>query len=240
MCGRYALTTPPEVLAALLHLQRMEYDLVPRYNIAPTQMVAVVRADAERRRELVPMRWGLIPFWAKDRTIGARMINARSESAALKPAFRQAMRRRRCLIPASGFYEWKKLGKRKQPYYIRRTDDAPLGFAGLWESWSDPQGGETLESCTILTTDSNGLLRQVHDRMPVILDPDGYDLWLDPDEEDPQRVRRLLAAAPSEVFSVYPVHTRVNSPGNDDASLIEPLPAQDTQERGSQGSGLPT
>ena len=125
MCGRYALTTPPEVLAALLHLQRMEYDLVPRYNIAPTQMVAVVRADAERRRELVPMRWGLIPFWAKDRTIGARMINARSESAALKPAFRQAMRRRRCLIPASGFYEWKTLGKRKQPYYIRRTDDAP-------------------------------------------------------------------------------------------------------------------
>ncbi len=216
--------TPPDVLAALLRLHWMRYDLMPRYNIAPTQMIAAVRPGDNRQRELVSMRWGLIPSWAKDVFIGSRLINARSETADAKPAFRQAFKRRRCVIPASGFYEWKRLdavGKRKQPYYVARCDGSPMIMAGLWESWNDADSGHLLETCTILTTEPNAMLRDLHDRMPVVLDESGWDLWLDPTIDDADRLKAVLHAAPSEWFAMHPVSSRVNMPRHDDSSLIE-------------------
>jgi putative SOS response-associated peptidase YedK len=224
MCGRFTLRTPQSVLVTQFALDA-EPTLFPRYNIAPSQPVAVVRASSQEPagalRELVKLRWGLVPSWAQDPSIGNQLINARSETAAVKPAFRSAMRHRRCLIPADGFYEWKKIGKQKQPYFIRRPDDKPFAFAGLWERWTDPEG-RPLETCTILTTDANELLRPLHIRMPVIVEPADYTAWLDPSQTDPDRLRTLFASLTADQLVTSPVSTIVNSPANDDPRCLSP------------------
>jgi putative SOS response-associated peptidase YedK len=221
MCGRFTLRTPASAVAEQFGLAEI-LPLEPRFNIAPTQTVAVVRQSRESRgaRELVWMRWGLIPGWADDPAIGNRMINARAETAAQKPAFRQAFRRRRCLLVADGFYEWQRVGKRKQPYYLRMRDERPFGMAGLWETWRSPED-ETIRSCTILTTEANSLVVAVHDRMPVIIDAADYDRWLDPAIEDPDELTPLLYPYSSNAMVAYPVGDRVNKPGNDGPGCVE-------------------
>ena len=197
--------------------------LKPRFNIAPTQAVPVVRMapqQSEPQRQFVFLHWGLVPSWADDPAIGNRMINARAETAADKPSFRTALRRRRCLIVADGFYEWQKLGKRRQPMFIHLRDDRPLAFAGLWESW-EGAGHSALESCTILTTEANDLVRPIHDRMPVIVAPEDYARWLDPAVQKPEPVLPLLRPYPSEPMEAYPVGTRVNSPARDEERCLE-------------------
>ncbi|MHC4447786.1 MAG: SOS response-associated peptidase [Planctomycetota bacterium] len=235
MCGRYSLTTPPEVLAALFKLADIPA-WTPRYNIAPTQEVPVVRVlrgrdetSAERRFDA--LYWGFIPWWSKDAGVGAGMINARAETAAQKPAFRDAFQRRRCLVPADGFYEWKKLDRGKQPYCIRRHDREPFAFAGLWDRWRG-EDEQTIESFTILTTDPTALVRSLHDRMPLILDPKDFDLWLDPDMRDPERLQTLLKAiaAASEDLVAYPVSPRVNTPANDDPACLQAVVPVDESE----------
>lgn len=223
MCGRFTLTDPDADLAEQFNLPDVP-DLQPRYNIAPTQPVAAVRVAAESAaRELALLRWGLIPFWAKDPGIGARMINARSETAAEKPAFRAAFRRRRCLVLADGFYEWQKENGGKQPFYIRLRDGQPFAFAGLWESWKG-EGETVIESCTLLTTQPNDLIHPLHNRMPVILHPRDYALWLDPEMQAAERLKPLLRPYPFEEMVAYPVSRFVNKPQNDDPRCIEPLP----------------
>jgi putative SOS response-associated peptidase YedK len=224
MCGRFALTDPDADLAVQFGLPDIP-DLQPRYNIAPTQPVAAVRVRPRGRvREMALLRWGLVPFWAKDPKIGARMINARSETVSEKPAFRDAFRRRRCLIVADGFYEWQKSNGSKQPHFIRLHDGRPFAFAGLWERW---QGAETeIESCTLLTTEPNELLLPVHNRMPVILHPSDYDIWLDTELENADLLRRLLRPFPSRLMQAYPVSRFVNSPSNDDPRCIAPVEQQ--------------
>ncbi len=221
MCGRFTQTAPGDVIAELFDLPETPA-LAPRYNIAPTQDVAAVRAAPGGGRELVMLHWGLIPSWAKDRAIGARMINARSETAAEKPAFRAALRSRRCLIVADGFYEWQKLGGRKQPYLIALTDGRPFGFAGLWERWAG-EGGEPVESCTILTTSANGTVAPIHDRMPVILEREHHVEWLDPGVADPAGVLPLLRPLPDDAVRAFPVGLLVNNPANDVPACREPL-----------------
>lgn len=221
MCGRYALSTPPGILAELLRIHAVHCAISARYNIAPTQEIPVVRQARDGARELVAMRWGLIPSWAKDASIGSKLINARCESAAEKPAFRSAFRTRRCIVPASGFYEWKKEGSSKQPHYIERADGAPILMAGLWESWPDPASGERVESCTILTTEANEAISTLHNRMPAVLEPEQCDTWLDASCEEPARLAEILRPAAEGVLSFHPVSPRVNSVRNDDASLIE-------------------
>ena len=222
MCGRFTLRAPASVVAeefALFDVAPFE----PRFNVAPTQPVAAVRRlDVEEpRRELAWLRWGLIPAWATDAAIGGRMINARAETAAERPAFRAALRRRRCLVLADGFYEWQKTGRGKQPYFLRMGDDRPFGFAGLWESWEGPDHA-AIESCTILTTEANELVRPIHDRMPVIVAPPDYERWLDPGVQSADAVRPLLCPYPSEAMTAYPVGPRVNSPAHDDPGCIQP------------------
>jgi putative SOS response-associated peptidase YedK len=197
--------------------------LEPRYNIAPTQPVAAVRYDIDTgERKLDLLKWGLIPFWAKDAGIGNRMINARSETVAEKPAFRAAFRERRCLVPADGFYEWQKLGTRKQPHHIHLPGGGGFGIAGLWESWESGEG-DTVESCTLLTTEANETLKPIHHRMPVILDPSDYDVWLDPKLTDRDTLEHLLRAMPEDALVASPVSTLVNSPGNQGPELIAPI-----------------
>lgn len=205
-------------------------DLSPRYNIAPTQAVATVVATSDPttpqgsgeafRRAIRMMRWGLIPSWADDPAIGSRMINARAETLSTKPSFRSAFKRRRCLILADGFYEWKKLDCGKQPYHIRVRGGEPFAFAGLWERWSGAEGGP-IDSCTIITTEPNELLATVHDRMPVILDRGDYDRWLDVSGDEPAHAAALLRSFPAERMEAYPVSTLVNSPANDNPKCIE-------------------
>ncbi len=220
MCGRYTLKTPAADLAELFAVP--EAPTLPfRYNIAPTQSVPVVRAvPGGQGRELVSLRWGLIPSWAQDPSIGNRMINARSDTASSKPSFRSAFRQRRCLVLADGFYEWQKRGSKKQPYYFQMRSGRPFAFAGLWEHWTGE--GEIIESCTILTTDANGVVRPVHERMPVILAPDQYERWLDPKVQQPDAVQTLLRPYPDEEMAAYPVGLRVNSPRNDDPVCVQP------------------
>jgi len=224
MCGRFTLKTPVERLSEQFQFPKI-IPLKPRYNIAPSQDVVVVRRmPDDRERKLAMLRWGLIPRWVKDPTRGSQPINAKAETAAEKPMFRDAFRRRRCLIPADGFYEWKQEGGRKQPVYICTKDRQPFAFAGLWEHWEE-QEGQFIESCTILTTEPNDLLAQVHSRMPVILDQNDYDLWLDPDVQEVSRLKPLLRPYPPEQMTFYPVNLRVNNPRNDDWLCVEPLPA---------------
>ena len=222
MCGRFTLTDPDADIAVQFGLPEIP-DTPPRYNIAPTQPVAAVRLKAgDETRELVMLHWGLIPFWAKDPKIGARMINARSETAAQKPSFRAAFRRRRCLVIADGFYEWQKQNGGKQPFFIHLQDGRPFAFAGLWEHWEGSDASE-IESCTLLTTEPNDLLRPVHNRMPVILNPTDYELWLDPEVQQPDRIQPLLRPFPAHEMDAYPVSRFVNRPANDSPRCIEPL-----------------
>src|SRR6476469_2163807 len=191
MCGRFTQSQSASTIAATFHVATVP-GLLPRYNIAPTQPVpAILVSEEPAERELRQLRWGLIPSWAKDSSMAARMINARAETVAEKPAFRTAFRQRRCLIVADGFYEWQRLERKKQPFYYRLQDQQPFAFAGLWEHWQSPEG-DPIDSCTILTTQANELLAQIHDRMPVILPPDRYDLWLDPTMRQPEPLQSLL------------------------------------------------
>lgn len=224
MCGRYALITPEEALTAAFDLLN-SIAWRARYNIAPTQNAPVIRVSkSQGGRVAEPARWGLVPFWADDESIGNRMINARSETAATKPAYRAAMKKRRCLVPASGFYEWQKKPRGKQPVYIHPDSDAPIAFAGLYERWTSPDGSE-LQTYTILTTDAGKRVKHIHNRMPVILDPQRYDHWLDPDIEDADRLADLLKPNDLDGWELRDVSRRVNSPKNDDPSLIEPAEA---------------
>ncbi|MDX1624575.1 MAG: SOS response-associated peptidase [Gemmatimonadota bacterium] len=220
MCGRYTLTVGREDLAAAFPLDEAPGEIPERYNVAPTQHVAVIANRKPRRVEF--FHWGLIPFWADDPKIGNRMINARAETLAEKPSFRNAFRRRRCLVLADGFYEWTKRGGKKWPLYLRMKSGEPFAFAGLWERWSGP-GGEEVESCTIVTTEANDLVAGFHDRMPVILRPGDYEAWLDPEERDPEELSRLLAPFPSELLEVRPVGRVVNDPSNDRPECVEPI-----------------
>ena len=221
MCGRFVLMTPGRDLAERFRLEE-EPVLEPRYNIAPTQMVAIIRLNPETlQRRLLLVKWGLIPFWAKDKSIGNRLINARAESASEKPAFRSAFKSKRCLVPADGYYEWKKMkGGQKQPYLARNADGTPFAFAGLWERWQAPED-EVIESCTILTTDANDLTQPIHDRMPVILKPADYDLWLDTEVWDPNLLKPLLHPYPSGEMIVQPVSPKVNKATYDAADCVE-------------------
>ncbi len=221
MCGRYHLTTPIEGLRQLFLFEELP-NLAPRYNIAPTQAVPVIRRGAEDgRRHFALLRWGLIPSWAKDAGIGSRMINARAESVADKPAFRSAFRRRRCLVPADGFFEWQKREEGKQPFRIARPDGGAFAFAGLWERWRDPAGDGPVESFTIITTDANAQLRPIHERMPVILDPEAFDLWLDP-QAPLDGLQALLGPYREEGLIAIPISTRVNNVRFDDAAVLVP------------------
>jgi putative SOS response-associated peptidase YedK len=219
MCGRYELHAQPAAIALAFGLP-WPPELSARYNIAPMQSVPVVRLNAAGERELAQVRWGLVPRWARDPSIGSRMINARGETAAIKPSFRTAFRRHRCLLPADAFYEWQPgPGGTRQPMRIGLGDGGLMGFAGLYERWLSPEG-EPLDTCTILTTGANALLSRVHDRMPVIVDPAHYAVWLDPACPDPAA---LIRPYPAERMTLWPVSTRVNSVRNDDPSLIEPV-----------------
>jgi putative SOS response-associated peptidase YedK len=225
MCGRFALIESGESLAETFDLNEVPA-VAPRYNIAPTQPVAAVRLTPHRERErqereLALFHWGLIPSWAKDPSIGSRLINARSETAAEKPSFRAAFKYRRCLVPASGFYEWQKVNGRKQPYFFRLEEEGPLAIAGLWEYWQSPDGSE-IESVTLLTTQANERVRPVHDRMPVLLAPADYALWLDPAVQHAGELQHLLRPYPAEEMVGYPVSTVVNNPRNEGEACIAP------------------
>ena len=219
MCGRYTLRTPVEKLAEEFGFDNSSIELPPNYNVAPTQGVAAV-LEEDGQRHLEVLRWGLIPPWADDPQVGSRMINARAETAPEKPSFRRAFRERRCLIPADGFYEWKRMNGGKQPYYIHMKEGRPFAFAGLWESWKD-DGGPEIRSCTILTTKPNALAGEIHDRMPVILPTGSYDVWLD-HESEKDELYGLLAPYPEDEMEAYPVSRFVNSPSNNDPRCIEP------------------
>lgn len=224
MCGRFTLTVDPDELQQQFGLAAPPpADLVPRYNIAPTQPVAVIPNAPERRLEL--FQWGLIPSWAKDPKIGNKMINARAETLAEKPSFRSALKRRRCLVVADGFYEWKKDGTRKQgkqPMYITLADGRPFAFAGLWEVWRNP-ADELIKTCTIITTEPNELLAEIHNRMPAILPPEAYDKWLTPGDLDAAQALPLLSPYPAGRMRAVPVSTLVNSPAVDSEQLVLPL-----------------
>jgi putative SOS response-associated peptidase YedK len=220
MCGRYTLHTSLERITAHFHLQQTQ-KIDSRFNIAPSQAVPAIRGDSQHR-ELVMLRWGLIPSWAKEEKTRYSMINARAETIATKPAFRSAFRHRRCLIPADGFYEWKAASGGKQPYHIRRRDGKVFAFAGLWEHWEGEQD-KSIDSCTIIVTDANELVRPIHDRMPVILEPTDYETWLNPQNQDIHMLTELLKPYLSEKMEGYPVSPRVNSPKNEDPECIAPL-----------------
>lgn len=221
MCGRFTLRTNAASLVEHFGGELL-FELPPRYNIAPTQPVATVRIRPDDGRRYWHMvRWGLIPSWAKEESIGNRMINARAESVTEKPAFRTAWRRRRCLVPADGYYEWQKAGKSKQPFYIRLRDDSPFAMAGLWDRWLNPATGQPVESCTIITTAANDLTRPIHDRMPVILNVVDYDRWLDLESPDPDRLCQLLRPFDSLAMRADPVSKLVNSPRNDEPQCIQ-------------------
>ncbi len=222
MCGRFTLRTPPQALASLFDLAEAP-PVEPRYNIAPSQPVLAVRQHPQTgQREFTFLNWGLIPFWAKDVKIGYRMINARAETVAEKPAFRAAYKYRRCIVPADGFYEWQKRDGGKQPYFIRMRGDQPFGIAGLWERWESPDGS-VIESCTLLTTEPNELLRPLHNRMPVILAPEDYEPWLDVQGASPLVLQALLKPYSDSQMEAYPVSTTVNSPRQEGPACIQPL-----------------
>lgn len=222
MCGRYSQQQSAEIIAQAFQVDHVP-PLKPRYNIAPTQSVATILQTA-KNRQFKMLHWGLIPSWAKDTKISSKLINARAETVAEKPSFRSAFRQRRCLILADGFYEWQQQeNKQKQPFYFRMSDQSPFAFAGLWEHWNAQETGETIESCTIITTESNDLMKSVHNRMPVILEPKNYDLWLDPEVKKSELLQPLLNPYPAEEMTAFAVSKAVNKPSNDTAECINSI-----------------
>ena len=223
MCGRINLRMSSAELAAVFDLFH-EPDWAPRYNLGPMQQTLVVRLKPDGHRLAEPVQWGLVPSWAKDPKIGSQMFNARCETVATKPAFRSAFRQRRCLVPASGFYEWQQIAnqKIKQPWNIFRADGQPLAMAGVWEHWTTPDGG-TLESCSVITTTANDFMAEIHNRMPVILDKSHWNLWLSPDELDPAAQSELLVPCPSDWLARTPVSTLVNNIRNESPDCVRPL-----------------
>jgi len=220
MCGRYAVTSSPEAIRALFRYADLP-NFPPRYNIAPTQPVAIVRLESgERRFALV--RWGFIPSWAKDPKHVSLMFNARGETVVDKPAYRAAMRRRRCLVPADGFYEWRRVGSSSQPFYVRRKDRKPFAFAGLWETWAGPNG-EELDTAAIITTRANRTLARIHERMPVVVPEEAYDLWLNCAEVDAHAAMAVVSPAAEDLLEVYEVSDAVNRAVTDDPILLRPL-----------------
>jgi putative SOS response-associated peptidase YedK len=231
MCGRYKLSRRKQIIEEHFDTDSGDEDWSPRYNIAPTQPVPVIRQHPkEPVRELSLMRWGLIPSWAKDSSVAAQMINARAETASTKPAFRDSLKSRRCLIPADGFYEWARTGKTKQPYCFEVGEGELFAFAGLWDRWKDGTG-RVLETCSILTTTPNAVTSAVHDRMPVILDPDSYDLWLDPGMTKVEAVSDLLRPCDALQMRCFPVSSRINSVVNDDEECSRPVELGEIQNR---------
>ena len=226
MCGRYTLTADAESIQLAFNLDNVDGWTEPRYNIAPTQQVAVITDQDPQMMSF--MKWGLVPSWAKDPKMGNRMINARSETAAEKPSFRTAFKRRRCLIPANGYYEWTKQGKRKIPMYIQHADRDVFAFAGLWESWKQPDGA-WLHTCAILTTEANETVRPIHHRMTVIIEPEDYELWLAPRELMPAEWLPLMAGPRPEQLTIHEVSRQVNSPANDNPTLVLPLESTSQQ-----------
>jgi putative SOS response-associated peptidase YedK len=233
MCGRYTSTSTAAQVAAFFAAEEVKTEELPlRYNVAPSQQVYAVaerrplREGEEPHRQLGSFKWGLVPAWAKDPSIGNRMINARAETLASRNAYKRALARHRCLIPADAFYEWQvqevEGKRRKAPYVIKHRDGSPLAFAGLWEVWHDAED-ESLRTCVIITTEANRLLAPVHDRMPVVLPREAWDEWLDPENEDVTRLQKLLVPAPAKDFEVYEISTRVNNVRNDGPELIEPV-----------------
>ncbi|MDZ8078268.1 MAG: SOS response-associated peptidase [Nostoc sp. DcaGUA01] len=222
MCGRFTLNQSLEALAKTFDVQQLP-DLAAEYNIAPTQTVATVLQNSEsKKREFQQLHWGLIPSWAKDPGMGAKLINARAETVAEKPAFRSAFKHRRCLVLADGFYEWQRQQGKKQPFYFRLQDGKPFAFAGLWERWHSPAKEEII-SCTILTTSANELLQPIHERMPVILESQDYDLWLDSQVQTPQTLQQLLRPYPAPAMTAYPVSTIVNNSRHNSPECIAPI-----------------
>ncbi|MDY6901318.1 MAG: SOS response-associated peptidase [Cyanobacteriota bacterium] len=223
MCGRFTLVTEPESLKQVFDISDISNcQFESQYNIAPTQMVATVLYNSEtEKRDCQLLRWGLIPSWSKDSKIGARMINARAETLAEKPSFRSAFKRRRCLVLADGFYEWEKLETKKQPYYFQLQDKQPFAFAGLWEEWQSPED-EKIASCTIITTNANELLQSIHNRMPVILEQQDYEQWLDPQLQKTELLQELLQPYKHENMTKTAVSIRVNNPQNNSPECIKP------------------
>jgi putative SOS response-associated peptidase YedK len=222
MCGRYTSTTPRDKLSQLFEALVTDRERDESYNVSPQSEVYVVLDDGETRKVDL-LRWGFVPGWAKDIKIGNRMINARAESVPTSGAYKRAFKRRRAILPADGFYEWKKLpgGKRKQPYYFEGRDAEPIALAGLWDEWRGPDGkGEPLRTVTIITTDPNETMKPIHDRMPVILPPEAWDAWLDPTNEDTEALAKLLVPAPADLLVARPVSTAVNGTRNDGPDLI--------------------
>jgi putative SOS response-associated peptidase YedK len=223
MCGRFTQHHDADTIMNRFGVQAQLFDIEPRYNIAPSQPVPVIVTEGTTKERILDgFQWGLVPFWAKDPSIGNKMINARAETVAEKPAFRAALTRRRCLLPVDGFYEWNKAGGTRQPLHFRRKDGELFGFAGLWEEWQSPDGSP-LRTCTIITTEANGVVAPYHDRMPVILtDEEGIALWLDESVRAAKDVLPLLVPYPDAEMEVYAVSRRVNSPAMDIPELIEP------------------
>ncbi len=240
MCGRFVSATPPDQIARYFDAQPPEQALDPSYNVAPTNDVYTVIGDGGVRRVEV-MHWGLVPFWAKDPSVGNRMINARAETLATRNAYKHAFKKKRCLIPADGFYEWKATPgrKRKQPMFIHRADGELMAFAGLWEVWRNPDDpDQELHSCTIITGDPNDKVRDIHDRMPVILPPSAWETWLDPEIRDLELLGKLLVPTPSSLITLHPVSTEVNNVRNKGAHLIEPVDPADPGGPVGTGRGM--
>jgi putative SOS response-associated peptidase YedK len=232
MCGRFAQKSPAKKITKKFRVEEVP-PLVERYNVAPTQTVLAVR-EAPDGREATYLKWGLVPRWAKDPSIGNKLINARAETVTEKPSFREAFTRRRCLVPMEGFYEWARRGDRKRPFYFHMRDGEPFAVAGLWESWEG--GGELLETCTLLTTEANELLAGYHDRMPVILRSEDYDLWLDGGVRSAERLLPLLRPYPREEMTAYAVSLMVNSPSNDSPRCVEPARENYTEDEGGRSA----
>jgi putative SOS response-associated peptidase YedK len=226
MCGRLALPEDYKEIVRKFGVREFVDNFGPRYNVAPTTKVPAV-VEREGQRELELFRWGLIPVWAKDRTVGNKTFNARSETVASSGMFRDSFKTRRCVIPAQGFYEWQAREKGKVPHFVVRQDGEPLNLAGLWSTWKNPEDGEQLLSCTVITTQPNELMAQLHNRMPVILDDEDLDEWLDPTQRDPVRLQGLLVPCPAEELKTYPVSNLVNKVGNDGPELIAPAEDED-------------
>ena len=225
MCGRFTLSVEPAAIADHFGLDEAP-ELRARFNVAPGQSIATIFLSGEDHRTVLSWRrWGLVPSWAKDQKIGSRLINARAETVSEKPSFRTALRRRRCLVPADGFYEWAGTKGSKQPYFIGLDGRAPFAFAGLWERWTDPEG-EALESCTLLTTEATEHLSGLHGRMPVIVDPNDYGLWMDPDVQEPDLVSPVIDRNLGGTLNFYPVSAHVNDVRHDDPRCLEAIAGQ--------------